>query len=155
MQNGGMPMANNARKLNYFEFKGKRYPVGSVVKITEKEMKRIGANYPYITILNHYVNSNGTHSCLILKSYNNWNGMQSCEMSTFFNNFEDIVEEITLLPTKQAGNRYKDTEVDVMLYGWLNYILVMLVSVIFKGFIFIWIIASIVFWTWRKRKLNY
>ena len=150
-----MRMVNNTNKLNYFEFKGARYPVGTVVKITEKEMKRIGADNPYITILNHYENSDGTHSCLILKSYNDWGVVKSCEMNTFFNNFEDIVEEVTLLPTIQAGNRYKDKEVDVMLYGWIFYILIMLVSVLFKDFIYIWIIVSVVFWIWRKGKLNY
>ena len=148
-------MENNWRKLYYFEFKGVRYPVGTIVKITEKEMKRVGADSPYVTILNHHENSNGTHSCLILRSYDDWGVMQSGEISTFFNNFEDVIEEIALLPTKQLGNRYKDTEVDAMLYGWIYYILVMLVSVLFNGFIYIWIIASIVFWTWRKRKLNY
>ena len=148
-------MANNARKLNYFEFKGKQYPVGAVVKITEKEMKSVGADYPYVTILNHYVNPNGTHSCLISRSYNDWGVIKSCEIETFFNNFEDVIEEVVLLPIAHTGNRYKDTEVDAMLYGWIYYILIMLVSVLFKGFIFIWIIASIVFWTWRKRKLNY
>ena len=148
-------MATNSRKLYYFEFKGARYPVGTVVRITEKEMKRIGADSPYITILNHYENSNGTHSCLIMKSYDDWGITKSCEMNTFFSKFEDIVEEVVLLPTKQRGNRYKDTEVDAMLYGWIYYILVMLIATIFNGRIFIWIVASIIFWTWRKRKLNY
>lgn len=147
-------MANNARKLNYFEFKGQRYPVGAVVKINEKEMKSVGADYPHVTILNHYVNANGTHTCLISRSYNDWGVIKSCEIEMFFNNFEDVVEEVVLLPTKQHGNKYKDTEVDAMLYGWIYYILVMLIATIFNGRIFIWIVASIIFWTWRKRKLN-
>ena len=46
--------------------------------------------------------------------------------------------------------RLKDSQIDKLVIGWIIYIAVMIGSMIFKGFISVWIFGSIFFYFWRK-----
>lgn len=48
----------------------------------------------------------------------------------------------------------KDSEIDGLFIGWIWYITLMAVSVIFKDAIGLWIFISVVFFTWRDKKIK-
>lgn len=50
--------------------------------------------------------------------------------------------------------RKKDVEIDGLFLGWVWYIFLMVISVIFNGAIFLWIIISVVFFNWRANKIK-
>ena len=48
----------------------------------------------------------------------------------------------------------KELDIDGLLIAWMWYILIMAVSIIFKGNIMIWIVVSIIFFNYRNKKLR-
>ena len=48
----------------------------------------------------------------------------------------------------------KDFQIDGLFLGWMWYIFLMLISVIFNGAIGLWILISIVFFSWRAKKIK-
>ena len=65
----------------------------------------------------------------------------------------DVIEEAdTALETKDEY--YKDTDLDVMFYGWVIYITLMVLVSFVHGNVFGWILISIYFFVWRKKKLK-
>ena len=48
----------------------------------------------------------------------------------------------------------EELNIDGLLIAWIWYIFIMAVAIIFKDCIGIWILASVVFFSYRKRKLN-
>lgn len=48
----------------------------------------------------------------------------------------------------------KDSQIDGLVLGWMWYIFLMVISTIFKDNIGLWIFESIVFWSWRAKKIK-
>lgn len=53
-----------------------------------------------------------------------------------------------------ASKQKKELEINGMLLGWMWYIFLMAVSFIFKDVIGLWIAISIIFFTWRSKKIK-
>lgn len=61
----------------------------------------------------------------------------------------DKVDEKVHMPVTKTK---KDTEIDGLFIGWMWYIFLMAISVVFKDAIGLWIFISVVFFSWRKKK---
>lgn len=48
----------------------------------------------------------------------------------------------------------KEIEIDGLFIGWVWYIFLMSVSIIFKGAIVLWILYSVIFFKWRAKKIK-
>lgn len=48
----------------------------------------------------------------------------------------------------------KDVEIEGLMLGWLLYISLMAISTIFKGAIILWILHSVVFFSWRAKRIK-
>jgi hypothetical protein len=130
--------------LNTFNYKGKEYYVGSVVKL-----KWAGENIKVIK--RHYVDSDGHHRYDFVKKGNN--NVMSIKTDNLDKFLADVIEEAdTALETK--AEYYKDTDLDVMFYGWVIYITLMVLVSFVHGNVFGWILISIYFFVWRKKKLK-
>lgn len=132
--------------LNTFNYKGKEYYVGSVVKL-----KGIAGD---ITVLKrHYVDSHGNHKYDFVEK-------DDCRvMSVIVNNLDnflaDVIEEADYAPEPNHKDEYyKDTDLDVMFYGWVIYITLMALVSFVHGNVFGWVFISIYFFSWRKKKLK-
>lgn len=132
--------------LNTFNYKGKEYYVGSVVKLK-------GTTGDITVLKRHYVDSNGHHKYDFAKKH-------SCRvMSVMVHNLDnflaDVIEEADYAQEPDHGDEYyKDTDLDVMFYGWVIYIALMALVSFFHGNVFGWIFISIYFFIWRKKKLK-
>lgn len=80
------------------------------------------------------------------------------EEDSFNNNFIEIYEHNkTKTQAPISHKEYKFTDelnIDYMLIAWIWYIFIMLVAVIFYARIEIWILASVVFFNYRNKKLK-
>jgi hypothetical protein len=63
----------------------------------------------------------------------------------------DRVDETAHMPTTKT---MKDTAIDGLFIGWLWYVFLMLISAIFKDAIGLWILISVTFFVWRKKKIE-
>lgn len=50
--------------------------------------------------------------------------------------------------------KMKDSQIEGLFFGWIWYIFLMAVSVIFKDAIGLWILFSVVFFSWRHKKIK-
>ena len=50
--------------------------------------------------------------------------------------------------------RLRDSQIPRLIFGWVWYIFIMVISIIFQGVIVIWIVASIAFFNWRKKVIE-
>ena len=132
--------------LETFNFNGNEYYIGSKVKLKS-------TSWRITTLEKHSVDDNGNHR------------YEFCDLGTnnrfgiSTNNIDkqllEVVEPIEHSSAHKAEEEYyKDTEVDAMLYGWVLYIVTMLLVSIFKGNFIGWIFISIYFFQWRKNKLR-
>ena len=66
---------------------------------------------------------------------------------------DDVIEEADA-PLETKAEYYKDTDLDVMFYGWIIYITLMALVSFVHGNVFGWILISIYFFVWRKKTLK-
>lgn len=137
---------------NYFIYNGEKYPSGTIIKINSMGTKIEDAVFLYYkTDINKYFVQVGscTHICpkklfdaILVEVTDKIN-------TNVLNNYRYPTE------TRNVSRTFKDElEIDGMLNAWIWYVVIMLVATIFNDRIGIWIFASIVFFTYRRKKLK-
>ena len=66
----------------------------------------------------------------------------------------EITDKVDVNVSMPVQKTMKDSEIDGLFIGWLWYIFLMGISVIFKDAIGLWALISVVFFTWRKKKIE-
>lgn len=61
------------------------------------------------------------------------------------------INDKTHMPTVK---KMKDSDINGLFIGWVWYIFLMAISVIFKDVIGLWILISIIFFSWRSKKIK-
>lgn len=142
-----------------FSFHGKTYPLNTVVKIKDRTFTRnLTPLYdrPMVQVVEHFKDQNGR----IRWTYALWNYEGGIwHYTTAVQSPDEIVECIVQFappePTQdKKPEYYKDSEVPGMGAAWAIYIAVMIFSLIFRGFLAVWVIGSFIFFSWRKEKLR-
>ena len=145
-------------KYDYFEYNGKRYPVGTAIMLADKYADRLVHRYNQDTIIYKHYSSGDRHFYCVFDGYNAW-GEVSCKI---IEKSPDIfVREIVENPTItlesvncRVKRRETDSENDDVKFGWLVYIVVMAGLFIFNDRWLGWIAATIYFFVWRNKKLK-
>lgn len=137
---------------NYFYFKGNNYGNGTVVQIYEKKKKEFKF-YSYL-IFEEYDNNN--EMCRFRSPYNRW---ESFNISK--NQLQEYIEKITepyeVVVKVDSHPKVNQEHVEGIVDAWLWYILIMFFGIFLKGIvnvIGVWILASVVFFSWRHKKMN-
>ena len=74
--------------------------------------------------------------------------------SIFKNNFVAVTNKIDNKVSEPTIRTKRDRDINGLPLGWVWYIFLMLISVIFKDVIFLWVMISIVFFNWRAKKIK-
>ena len=129
-------------RQNYFVYNGKKYYTGTIIKAKVRD---------YVHEVIFYYEENGYYIFKDTIPYGN-DGFSAPE-KIFFQRLVEVTDkkDMRVIPIKKKRN---ELEIDWLFVGWLWYIFIMLVSSIFVGNVFCWILASIIFFTWRKNKIN-
>lgn len=126
---------------NYILLNGEKYYSGSVFIVNcmgkESEAVLIGYNKEYDS---HFFKINN----------------KTCRMKdvVFKNNFVRIADGVNINVHIPTEKKRKDLDIDGLFLGWVWYIFLMAISVIFKGAIVLWTIISVVFFSWRAKKIK-
>lgn len=132
-------------KQNHFIYNGHKYYTGTIIKIksfANGEITGKEATFLYYNTDNDYY------------MYTLGNKHISVHSDIFWNNFINVTDKLNSSAHMPIEKHFKDTEVDNLFIGWMWYILIMLIAVIFKSAIFIWAITIIIFFKWRKKKIK-
>lgn len=128
-------------RRNYFEHNGKMYYTGTVFIIKDMGKEAEAKFICYDTDHAKYVYR--INSCT-------WHVHEKW----FRENFVMVTDKVDLNVHMPVVKKFKETEIDGLFLGWIWYIFLMLVSVIFKDAIGLWIIISVVFFSWRSKKIK-
>jgi hypothetical protein len=156
---------------SYFTYHGVTYCVGTEVNFSDnfiKEFRYEGKPIWRYARFNKRVLSDGQIMCLFTQKQTDWWWLKEHNMdwddfkktcgyfllkeSTLDNAIEEITKPITIEVLKMPT--YTDLEVVEVMVGWFVYILVLFFSFIFTEWYLLWIVASLIFFSFRKAMLN-
>ena len=135
-------------KQNYFEYNGVRYLSGTQIKIL-----RFPYNDQSVYDLAYFVYYN-TESDTVWYRMAFTGQNRGCPMKNFMEYFIEATGKHDPAIHSPQRKRLKDSQIPGIMIGWLWYIFIMAITIIFKEAIGIWIIASVVFFNWRKNKIE-
>ena len=136
---------------NYFNFKGNIYGEGTVVQIAE-EYKKEFKFYSNISF-KKYDNVNDVYHFGSL--YNNWENFYIPR-----NRLQIYIEKISephRVVSQVSSSKVNEDYVEGIVSAWVWYIVIMFFGLFLKGLlnvVGVWILASIIFFTWRHKKMN-
>ena len=128
-------------KQNYFTIKGKKYYTGTIFIVNNMGQEAEASFICYDTECARYVYK--IKDCICRVDPKNF--------QRIFISVTDKRDNKVHMPVKKTR---KDTEIDGLFIGWLWYIFLMVISIIFKNAIGWWIFISVVFFNWRKKKIK-
>lgn len=167
--------SDEATHLNYFEFRGKKYPIGSYVTLNDRGTLDMVYNqgYNYVKggfrLVDHYFTNNGREEWLyfIGHLYNSTMPVVHCThispdelLSEVLNKeFDEQIDTIGELQVEFNEPNYspKDWEVEGVMFGWCVMIIIWIFALVFKDWwikLLIQIGAGWYFRMWRENKIN-
>lgn len=133
---------------NFFIHDGVKYLSGAQIKILKPPY-----NDPIFSDLAYFVYYNVEYDTVWYKmAFTGQN--RGCPMKNFLEMFGGATGKVDPSIHPPQVKQLKDSQIPGLMLGWIWYIVIMAVGVIFKEAIGIWIIASIVFFNWRKKKIE-
>lgn len=139
-------------RQNYFIYKGKRYDFGTVVVIK-------WCNNITRTVLNTratFIDYNTENKEYTVEIYGNKYVYTEDEFFKVLCSIVDTDNEIKMNVRKEVKHHTftDELKIDGLLIAWIWYIFIMAVGVIFYDRIGIWILASVMFFNYRNKKLK-
>lgn len=143
----------------YFRFQGKTYTEKTIVRLKNEFCNTHTYNnepiWPYARFSHKVIHDNILYYIFYPCNLGaGWHRYAGFFLLTETQLDQAIAEIITPVPISIIEKEYyKDWEVPNVLWMWLIYITVLFFSMIFREFYLIWIVASYVFFTTRKKML--
>lgn len=157
---------NNGVMCNYFDYNGTRYYTGSKFKCNNF-LKINFQLFPEIEITFIEYNKKSS-TCRICSN------VAICEfefqLSIFVNNIICVISPNTKEVVDQINKKYKNdkkyynwvengedcykAKPDELIIGWMWYVFLMAITTIFNWNIGLWVLTTIVFVRWRKKKIK-
>ena len=126
---------------NYFTVDGKRYYTGTVFTLNAWEGTTEASFICYNTENSRYY-------------YQIKGKMWIVPASDFKKRFISVTEKMDPRVHMPIAKTMKDRDIDGLFIGWLWYVFLMGISVIFKDAIGLFILISVVFFSWRNKKIK-
>lgn len=129
-------------KQNYFVVDGIKYYSGTVFVIENNCRQNIEVTFIwYDTDYQRYLYKTKEHMC-------------QSHYDDFWKRFVAVTDKRDESVRSPVVKRKKDLEINGLFLGWVWYIFLMAISIIFKGVIGFWLLFSIVFFNWRSKKIK-
>ena len=167
--------SDSCKYFDFFEFNGKKYPIGSYVNLTDRGMSELFYNHGHnyvkgsFRLVDHYMMENGREEWMYIIGHLH-NSNTPVFHSTNVKPEELIcsvlcaaIDETVHTPGelqvefKQPNYFPKDWEVEWVMFGWFVVVLVWIGALVFKDWwitLLIQIGAGWYFGSWREKKIN-
>ena len=126
---------------NYFVANGQKYYTGAVFIVNNMGKQEEASFICYDTEHKKYAYK--IKDCVWYADPENFQKM-----------FVSITNKTNNLTSVPATKTKKDRDIDGMFIGWVWYIFLMGISIIFKDIAGLWILISIIFFSWRAKKIK-
>lgn len=136
---------------DYFCFKGNICGKGSVIQLYEEYEKDF--NFHSNLVFEKY--NSKTNTCCFHSLYSCWD-----KYEVPLNQVECIIKDIIPVPngiSEEPSTKVQEKYVEGIVSAWIWYIAIMFFGLLLQGpinIILTWLIASIVFFSWRRKKIN-
>jgi len=127
---------------NYFDFNGKRYYTGTVIIVTDHLGKQVEATFICYDV---------DHASYVYKVNNCRWRLKEEHFRRALVAVTDTAHSDVRLPVVKKKNEF---DIEGMFLGWLWYVFLMALSIIFKDRIGLWIMISVIFFSWRSNKIK-
>ena len=136
--------------VKYFYFKGQQYAEKTIVKIYENQKNNFGF-YSHLVFNGYDDKTKLYHFCSL---HDCWKQFVMTE-----NQLEESIEKVDVSYTPQINTEPKvqQNHIEGIVSAWIWYILIMFFGLFLKGplsVLVVWILASVIFFTWRYKKIN-
>lgn len=129
-------------KQNYFEYNGKKYYTGTV----------------FITRDNMWIETEASFICYDTDHEEYIFNIRGCRYrdrgEVFWKRFIAVTDKVNNNVRMPVTKTMKDMQIEGLFIGWVWYVFLMLVSTIFNDAIGLWIFISVVFFSWRAKKIK-
>lgn len=140
-------------RQNYFEYKGKKYPAGTVTVLSSGEKAVFyetmildsGTKRYLVKINDKVINTPGCYFVDKIVSVTNEQSVDYIQWA-YKNHLE--AEE------KEQYTFRDELRIDGLCIAWMWYVFIMLIAIIFNDRFLIWFFASIIFFSYRNNKLK-
>lgn len=147
-------------KQDYFVYKGKKYYSGTILIFKSGCTRPYGETEYEVVFVAYLPDSN---RYLITTPGNT--ACSSYPQNVFYAYLLKVTDKVdsryanqitnTAFKNKNAKHSFADElNIDSLFLAWIWYIFIMAISIIFNGFWLIWIVASYIFFDYRKEKLR-
>lgn len=134
-------------RYNTFKFHDKEYPLNYYV-VFKNNKSFVTNDVVRVKIIDHWTDSYGNEK---------WKYVYTTKINNDIiyvsNNHPDNELETVICRAESSNEYYKDNESEEVKIGWFVFIVLLIVSAVFKHFVGVWVIESICFYNWRKNKL--
>lgn len=128
-------------RRNYFTVNGKQYYTGTVFIVNNYGKQTEASFICYDTDKKKYI-------------YKIKDCTWQVHDELFWKNFISITDKNDSRARMPVTKTRKDTEIDGLFIGWVWYIFLMAISSIFKDAVGLWILISVIFFSWRHDKIK-
>lgn len=125
---------------DYFVYNGKKYCSGTQIKVFRSD------NVYDLAYFVYYDDSND----VVWYQMAYTNQRRGCSMETFLKRLVGVTGSVNYAFHPPVEKKLKDYQIPKLFFGWVWYIFIMLLLVIFKNAIIGWVAASVVFFSWRS-----
>ena len=139
-------------RQNYFVHNGKTYYTGTIIKVRDWASS-IDRN-AIINVAFVYIDLDNGGRYVYSKINNSQRKNVSVPEEMFFNILVEVTDNVNIKTRMPIKKYRKDYEIPGLFIGWVWYIFIMGIAILFKDCIGIWALASIVFFPWRHKKLE-
>ena len=135
----------------YFIYNNNKYAYGTIILLKRFDYI-LNDHYPYEATFCFHVVDKDQYVCKIKNMYCYYTSTE------FYNKLIEVTnktdDEYISFINKRFNVRKKELSNDGMLIAWIWYVFIMAIAIIFKDMVSIWILASIIFFSYRKNKLK-
>ena len=128
--------------VNNFVVDGKKYYTGTCFKV-----KELGGVVDAVFVCTYYA----SRTYIVYKVPN---GQRFSPPSVFCKDFVCLTNTVDNAVQMPKTKHMRDRDINGLPLGWLWYIFLMAISTIFKDAIGLWILISVVFFSWRAKKIQ-
>ena len=170
--------STNETYYNYFDFNGKQYTVGALVKLTEKGHRELYRNSGYnfvkngVRLVDYHTDSKSTKSWRYIIGWHMYPDGSKRPVLHSTNLEPDVIVSEVLYPAvnevidkpgelkvefKEQNYNPSDCEVEGVVFGWAIFFVVWIGAFVFKDWwivLLIQISAGLYFGNWRENKIN-
>lgn len=143
-----------SKDVNYFDYNGMTYYTGTIIWMVDCEIPYISEKLRIKLKFLSYDTEKNFYTFQEMYGETTTYHYRYISQEKFDKYIREIITPVLTSPPPPPDVKKDQWAVDGVLEGWVWYIIIMLFLSITNGAIIGWIVASIIFFAWKKKKVD-